>query len=100
MPIETAGHVIRRLAMGFAGRENQLRQIEDLEITIETIVIAEAYQSIDMGNATDWQRAGSVNLADLRLVHRALRAVQQLRQTRPDELRIERAGQVDVFITK
>src|SRR5216684_2538762 len=100
LTIETAGHVVRGLAMGVARGKDQLCQVEDLEVAIESIVVAEADQTIDIGGAFDRERSGSVDLGDLRFVHLALRAVEKFRQTRPDELRIERSGEVDVLVAK
>ena len=50
--------------------------------------------------ACDRQRVRPVHLGDLRLVHRALRTVEQLREPRPDEIGVERAGEVDVLVAK
>src|ERR1700692_4993644 len=58
--VQSFGHVIRSLAMRVARRQDELGQIEDLQIAVEAIVIAEADQTIDVGNALDRQRAGSV----------------------------------------
>src|SRR5207253_10687479 len=87
--IEAAGHVVGRVAMSLARGENQLRQVEDLEVAIEAVVLAEADQAVDVFDAADRQRLFAINRGDLLLVKRALRTVEQLREARIDELRVE-----------
>src|SRR5947209_15455665 len=53
-----------------------------------------------MRSAFDRERIRSIHLGDLRLVHRALRTIEQLREPRPDEIGIERPGEVNVLIAK
>src|SRR5258707_894564 len=86
--------------MGVTRREDQLRQIENLEVAIETIIVTEANEAIDIGDTPDRQRGRPVNLSDFRLVHRTLRSVEKFRQPRPDELRVERTSEMNVLIAE
>src|SRR5436189_1561793 len=84
--IETAGHVIRGIAMRFAAREDQFRQIENLQIAIEASALREPDQSVDVVHVADRQRVVAGDLRDLRLVQRAMRTFEERREARVDEV--------------
>src|ERR1051326_1936225 len=81
-----------RLARG----EDQLRQIEDFEIAIEAVIVADANQSIDVVRTFDLRC--SVHPRNALLVMRAMRTLEQRCQSRIHELCIERPGEMNVLV--
>src|ERR1700756_3070231 len=64
LAVEPAAPVRRGRALGLARGQGQLREVEDLGIAIEAIVIAEADQAIDGAGIADRQRIRPVDLGD------------------------------------
>src|SRR5207244_10983613 len=90
------GHVIRGVAVRVTAGEDQLGEAEDLQVTRDPVVLAEADQLRDVrGVADDGVR--SIDVADLLLERRIF---EQRREARIDEVGIERAAQVDVLVAE
>src|ERR1051326_4688989 len=77
--LEPRGHVDCRVAMRFSGGEDELRKVEDSQISIETIVFLQTNEPVDVARVPDRQRIVAVDVTNLLHIQRVLRPLEQLR---------------------